>query len=157
MFLLGISAHFCQLLSFSPMVVTFTHHFSCLCWTLKLLLVDIAMTAVIKNSGYVRQPSESKVSVFLQINSSSSSQSQLSYISVPRGLLSRTSCLLRVSETMRFHHLWPWSDSLNFWLLILITLFSSLGHFSPHTFLVILPSGVHYFYFSSFSVKNFGH
>ena len=128
-----ISASYCL---FPPMVVTFTHHFSCLCWTLMLLLVDIAMTAVIKNSGYVRQPSESKVSVFLQIHSSSSSQSQLSYLSVPRGLLSRTSCLLRVSETMRFHHLWPWSDSLNFfWLLIWITLFSFLGHFFPPHFL----------------------
>lgn len=42
---------FLQLMSFSPTGVTFTHHFSCLCWTLRLWVVDIAMTAVIKTQG----------------------------------------------------------------------------------------------------------
>lgn len=102
MFLAGTSAHFCQLMSFSLKRVTFTHHFSCLCWTLKIQLVDIAMTAVVKNSGYVRHPSKNKVSVFLQIQPSSSSQSHSPKSGCQGGCLRKPLPFLRASETMFF-------------------------------------------------------
>ena len=131
--LAGTSAHFCQLMSFFPFVVTSTHHFRCLCWTLKLQLVDTAMAAVIENSGYVCQLSKNKVSVFLQIQPSSSSPNHSPKSECRGGCLQEPLPLLRASETRSF----PWYPALvsffkllsTFWSWLLSFLFSSPSHF----------------------------
>lgn len=149
-------------MSFFPIVVTSTHHFRCLCWTLKLQLVDTAMAAVIENSGYVCQLSKNKVSVFLQIQPSSSSPNHSPKSECQEGCLQEP---LPSSEPLKqgpFHDIQPWLVPLNFFPasdldyflfsfhLLVISFFLFFVHFPGH-----LTPGANYFYFLFFSVNNF--
>lgn len=136
MFLAGTSAHFCQLMS-SSRVVKLTRRFSCLCWTLKLQLVDTAMIAVVKNSRYVCQPSGDTVSVFLQIQTPSLSQSHSPKSEFQEGCLQETPPCLEPLRQCPFHSLLPRLVSLNFLSSFSSWLCSSLFLLSSHFFFTL--------------------
>lgn len=121
-----------------------------LCWILRLQLVDTANTAVVKNSSYICHPLENKVSVFLQIQPSSSSQSHTPKSECQEGCLPEP-LLLGASEAKSISLSLPLISfsKLSFQLLTLIISFSLffLQSFFFHTFLTILPPGLNYFYF----------
>lgn len=146
-------------MSFSPIVVTSTHHFRCLCWTFKLHLVGTAMVAVFKNSGYVYKLSKNKVSVSLLIQPSSSSPNHSPKSECWEGCLQEPLPLLRASETRSFlsspalvsffkllSSFWSWLFLFSFhFLVISFSFFFFFAHFPGH-----LTPGPNYFYFLFF-------
>lgn len=135
-------------MSFSPIVVTSTHHFRCLCWTFKLHLVGTAMVAVFKNSGYVYKLSKNKVSVSLLIQPSSSSPNHSPKSECWEGCLQEPLPLLRASETRSFLS----SPALVSFFKLLSSFWSWLFLFSFH-FLVI--SFSFFFFFCTLSWPSY--
>lgn len=157
MFLAGTSAHFCQLMSFSPIVITVIHHFSCVCWTLKhsssfLLLLS-------KTWAMYISPQRIKFLCFCRFNLQVQATGTLLRQSAERAAFQN---LFPCSELLRqspFHYLWPWSVSLNslssFWPWLFSFQFIVSPPPPPRHFLSHATPRAQLFLLSLFSVNHF--
>lgn len=136
-------------MSFFPIVVTSTHHFRCLCWTLSFSWWTQPWLLLSKTQAMSANSQEQSFSV--SADSTFKFQAQIILLNQSAKGCLQEPALLRASETRSF----PWYPNLGFSfltfsLLILIT-FSSLFHllvisfflcfFFLYTFLAILPRG----------------